>query len=167
MCIPTWDCVNINSQVAYSQDDEGGSSTSPIGQELWGWLFLVQLLISCINFHLFIDVYACFAWVYVCTTYVPSAREGQKKALDTLHLELHVWQLLCRCWEPNPSSREKQSVFFTTEPFVQCPESQGRTVSPGMCWTEIKGLSVHVPYNREMEDIPPPPQSHLTCLLHC
>lgn len=54
----------------------------------------------------------------MCTTYVPDARESQKRALEPLKLGL--WMVVaCGCWESNPGSLKEQQVLLTAEPSLQ------------------------------------------------
>lgn len=60
-------------------------------------------------------MYTGAVYVCMCTICVPGVQGGQKRALYPLGLELQTTEPPCRCWEPNQSSLQEQSVFLTAE----------------------------------------------------
>lgn len=61
---------------------------------------------------------ACISAVH--TTYVHSGRGRQKRALDTLDVELQtVVSHLCGCWKRSPGPLEEQSALMPTKPSLQ------------------------------------------------
>lgn len=46
----------------------------------------------------------------VCVPHTCSAHEGQKRALDSLGLELQIVLLAVMCWELSPDSALNQSI---------------------------------------------------------
>ena len=57
--------------------------------------------------------------MYVSASHVYRAQRGQRRALDTLELELQVVGSYDVGWELNPGPLEEQSVLLTVEPSLQ------------------------------------------------
>lgn len=66
-------------------------------------------------------MYECFACSSLCTNCVSGAGEDQKRASDTLEMELQMAELPCRCLELSLGSSQEEKVLLTTGPFLQAP----------------------------------------------
>lgn len=59
---------------------------------------------------------------YLCTMCIPSARSGQKKALDVLEWGSY-WVPMWQCWEFKVSLLKEQTVLLSTESFLNLSET--------------------------------------------